>query len=110
MGKVKFESTQRVGDGQRGEGGYYLVQHKDGKLLCSCGNELIKNDDTSWKCSGGYPIYRPSDGEFFKDKFGDVYLKIKEHDKTDKALEGKEDYDGDEKRIKRLRERNADYS
>ncbi len=89
MGEVKRESrrvgaNQRGGDGSFGdENGYYLVQRKDGKLRCSCGAELIKHDEDSWKCSHGYPIYRPQDGDIVKDKSGELMFKMKPHNEGD---------------------------
>ena len=58
---------------------YYSVEDKDGVLRCSCGNELIKIDETTYQCSGGYPIYRIDDNTVFIDKFGNLMIKEIEH-------------------------------
>jgi len=60
--------------------GYYMAQSPDGVLRCSCGRKLIKLDEHTWQCSGGYPIYRDEDGAFVLDKFGNLMLKAKDHD------------------------------
>lgn len=69
--------------------GYYLVQQEDGQLRCSCGRSLIKADENTWKCSGGYPLFRPKDGDIKQDKFGNTYFKMKPHrKKSDKVQKG----------------------
>lgn len=80
-------NKRTTADAQRNNpGGYYLVQRSDGQLRCSCGAELIKNDDQSYVCTGGYPIYRPQDGDIIKDKWGNVYFRQKPHgDENKKA-------------------------
>ena len=51
------------------------VVDPDGKLRCSCGRELVKMDDTTYRCSAGYPVYRFEDGTFIIDKFGNLLIK-----------------------------------
>ena len=58
---------------------YELVEDKDGILRCSCGREMIKSDEETYTCSGGFPSWRVSDDDLFIDKFGNVQLKHKEH-------------------------------
>jgi hypothetical protein len=53
---------------------YKMVTTARGKLKCSCGRELIKMDEETYKCSGGFPIYRISSGGVFIDKFGQLWL------------------------------------
>lgn len=64
--------------------GYFSIVAPDGTLKCSCGRQLIKLDDNTYKCSGGYPIYRFEQGEFFIDKFGNLMFKEKDHNKEKK--------------------------
>ena len=55
--------------------GYRMVIKANGKPFCSCGRQLEKVDDTTYKCPGGYPIFRFDHGDFFIDKFGNIYLR-----------------------------------
>ena len=58
---------------------YYLCEDEDGTLKCSCGRELIQMDEDTWKCTGGWPTYKFSDGSIFIDKFGRLMFKTSEH-------------------------------
>ena len=58
---------------------YWTVVDPDGTLRCSCGRELIKMDENTYKCPGGYPIYRFGDGSIFIDKWGNLMLKTSDH-------------------------------
>jgi len=60
-------------------GEYYPVVYSNGAMHCSCGNELIKHDDGSYKCAAGYPIYRFEDGDVIKDKFGNLSARVIPH-------------------------------
>lgn len=62
-----------------GEGAYWPVQHEGGRITCSCGRELEQVDETTYRCSAGWPYYRMEDGDIIKDKFGNLLLKGKEH-------------------------------
>lgn len=79
----RIEPKTNLSDPTQRSRGYFLVQREDGQLRCSCGGELIKLDEHSYKCSGGYPIFRPGDGEIIQDKFGNIYLKMKPHPKKE---------------------------
>lgn len=57
---------------------YYPVE-ENGVMKCSCGNELIKMDEETYRCSGGYPIYRFSDGTLIIDKYGNICIKKMGH-------------------------------
>lgn len=61
------------------QGQYYPVTYKDGRVTCSCGRELMKIDEHTYQCTGGYPIYRFDEGDIIKDKFGNLMMKAKEH-------------------------------
>jgi len=63
---------------------YYSVEDEDGVLRCSCGSELVKMDEESWRCGQGYPIYKFEDGEVLLDRNGNLMLKGKPHDEGDK--------------------------
>ena len=59
---------------------YYAVVDEKGVMRCSCGRELVKMDENTYKCPGGYPIYRFEDGSIFIDKWGNLMLKTSDHD------------------------------
>ncbi len=59
----------------------YFAVEEDGVLRCSCGRELEKMDEETYKCPGGYPIYRFSDGTIFLDKWGNIMLRKGQHPK-----------------------------
>lgn len=46
-----------------------------GAMVCCCGFELIKQDEDTYRCSGGNHVYRFSEGSAMKDKFGNLLLK-----------------------------------
>ena len=58
---------------------WYSVLHSNGKMRCSCGRQLVKIDDKTYKCEYGYPMYRFDEGEVMKDKFGNLLLKRLSH-------------------------------
>lgn len=74
--ELKFKSSQPMGADS-----YYAVVNSAGVMICSCGRELEKMDDTTYKCPGGYPIYRFEDGDFFIDKFRNLMFKEIDHEK-----------------------------
>ena len=57
---------------------YYSIE-EDGVMRCSCGRELITLDENTYKCSGGFPIYRFDEGSVFLDKFGNLCIKKLSH-------------------------------
>lgn len=59
---------------------YECTVDEDGVMRCSCGSELVKLDDTTYKCPGGYPIYRFDDDTIFIDKFGNLCIKNIDHE------------------------------
>ena len=61
---------------------YYPIDD-NGVMKCSCGRELIKMDEETYKCSGGYPVYRFSDGSVVIDKFGNLCIKKLSHEKDE---------------------------
>jgi hypothetical protein len=64
---------------------YYLVEDSSGVLRCSCGRELIKMDEETYRCLGGYPVYRIDDGSVVIDRFGRLMIKKEEeHSENDK--------------------------
>ena len=60
---------------------YHVVISPNGTMRCSCGEELIKMDEHTYRCgsSAGWPIYRFEDGTIFIDKFGNLMLKAIDH-------------------------------
>ena len=63
---------------------YFTVEDEMGVLRCSCGRELIKMDEETYECPGGYPQYRFKNGEVVIDKFGNLMMKNKPHGKEEK--------------------------
>ena len=59
----------------------------DGHMKCSCGRPLEKLEDGRYRCSYGFPTFDMKDDEIRIDKFGNVWLKKKDHDdnKMDKG-------------------------
>ncbi len=57
----------------------YWAVEQDGVLTCSCGRELEKMDEFTYKCSGGYPVYRFQTGAVFIDKWGNLMIKKIDH-------------------------------
>ena len=51
------------------------------KMVCVCGYELVKEDDCTYKCTGGNHRYRI--GEWFLDKNGNVLLKQPDSNKEE---------------------------
>jgi len=62
----------------RGEDEYFAVE-EDGVLKCSCGQALVKLDEFTYKCPGGYPVYRFQEGSVFIDKWGNLMMKKIDH-------------------------------
>ena len=71
MKNIKFENNE-----EEAEWHPVIV---DGKMRCSCGRELVKVDDNTYKCSYGYPLYRMDMGDIIKDKFGNLLFRGKSH-------------------------------
>lgn len=49
-----------------------LIPQEGQKLYCVCGYELVKEDETTWECTGGNHKFHFEDGETALDKFGNV--------------------------------------
>lgn len=54
---------------------YLPCEEANGMMVCVCGYELLKEDEDTWRCSGGGHVYRLSDGSVTHDKFGNTYIK-----------------------------------
>lgn len=79
-------------DKKDGADNYFAVEDEDGVLRCSCGRELIKMDEETYKCPVGYPVYRFKDGEVVIDKFGNMMFKELPHSNDGKVdVEAEED-------------------
>jgi hypothetical protein len=71
-------TTNEGRDGRKPQ--YFAVVEPDGKMHCSCGRELIKLDDKTYRCGAGWPLYRFDDGDIVIDKFGNLMMRTKDHD------------------------------
>ncbi|HDZ27917.1 MAG TPA: hypothetical protein ENH65_15580 [Candidatus Aminicenantes bacterium] len=63
---------------------YNPFRESDGKLVCCCGYELIKEADNTYRCTGGHHRYNFQDGQVFIDKFGNVMLRAPENNNEEK--------------------------
>ena len=81
MKEIKPTKSSRYRDSEMELGGdnYYSVEDEDGVLRCSCGNELEQMDESTYKCPGGYPVYRFDNDSIFIDKFGNLMAKKIDH-------------------------------
>lgn len=79
MKVIKPEKSWNTKDQEESADEYFCVDDGDGVMRCSCGEQLIKLDDNTYQCPGGYPTYRFEDGSVFIDKFGNLMLKHEEH-------------------------------
>ena len=52
----------------------------DGNAKCSCGRPLVRLSKGVWQCEYGFPRYSIDEDEVMMDKFGNIYLKEKNHD------------------------------
>ena len=82
MERITLSEYDEDGEPVYLENDYYSVEGEDGVLRCSCGAELVKLDDKTYQCPGGYPIYRFDEGEVVLDKFGNLLFKHKSHEPT----------------------------
>ena len=46
----------------------------DGKLVCCCGYELVKESEDTYRCTGGNHRYNFNDDDVMIDKFGNVLI------------------------------------
>lgn len=76
---MKKLSSVRDTSTREGNGGYVPVRHKDGNITCSCGRELVKLDESTYRCAAGWPMYRLDEGDIMKDKNGDLLMRQMEH-------------------------------
>lgn len=58
---------------------YVPIRHKNGKVTCSCGRELVKLDERTYRCAAGWPMYRFDDGDIIKTKDGQLLMRQKDH-------------------------------
>lgn len=66
---------------------------QDGEVLrCCCGYELIKEDEDTYRCTGGSHRYRISEEEVHLDVYGNVMLKKPVAKKDGKKM-GQRDWD-----------------
>lgn len=51
---------------------------RNGSMTCCCGYELIKQDEMTYRCTGGNHVYHLEDGDMIKDKYGNMMLRLPE--------------------------------
>lgn len=61
-------------DGYQSRAQAVLIPKEGQKLFCPCGYELVKEDEKSFKCTGGNHRYYFRDGTVVFDKFGNACL------------------------------------
>lgn len=71
---------------KRSYDGYYACVDSRGRLKCSCGEILVREDKDTLVCPGGYPRYRADAEEIVTDKFGNILLKEKSHERSSKPI------------------------
>lgn len=60
---------------------WIMADRGDGILRCVCGYTLRKMDNNIWRCDGGNHQYSFDEGTVCHDKFGNVMLNPKSHEK-----------------------------
>jgi hypothetical protein len=82
MENISFQSSIRASNGDNYDK-YFDPANKnnykrDAKVhfVCCCGYELIKESETTWRCSGGSHRYNMQAGDVVKDKFGNFLFKV----------------------------------
>ena len=73
----KIEPVRSVAFNER-EDFYDPYCQENGKLICCCGFELVKESEDTYRCTGGNHRYVISEGDVIMDKFGNIMLKLKE--------------------------------
>ena len=80
-------------DGRDGRDGHSLEEYKpvvsmDGAIRCSCGRQLVKMDETRWRCAAGWPIYDLSHGDIIKGKDGELWMRGLPHNNPEEGNHG----------------------
>lgn len=44
-------------------------------MTCICGYELVKQDENTFRCTGGNHVYELDRGDMIKDKFGNLMIR-----------------------------------
>ena len=66
---------------------WHAVFRGDGTIgYCSCGRPLEKIDDSTYRCSSGFPVYSLREGNVFKDKYGNLYVAVMPHSEEEAKL------------------------
>ena len=79
--EIKFKGAKT----EESESGVFNPMSYDGITpRCVCGYELVKEDEKTFRCTGGNHRYNMKEGSVTLDKFGNILLKIPEssEDKT----------------------------
>ena len=74
-----IKPVRKIAHNERGDF-YNPFRESDGKLVCCCGFELIKEADNTYRCTGGHHRYNFQEGQIVMDKFGNVMLRTPEDD------------------------------
>jgi hypothetical protein len=83
--KMYKQINYKASEEGRRTSSWHLVQTADGKLQCSCGRELVKMDEHTYRCSAGFPSYRIDQGDILKGKNGELFLRPKPHERGGEA-------------------------
>lgn len=54
---------------------YRPVRQVNGIMTCICDYELVKQDENTWRCTGGNHVYEFDRGDMIKDKFGNMMIR-----------------------------------
>lgn len=73
-----IKPVRKVALGEKGDF-YNPFRESDGKLVCCCGFELIKEAGNTYRCTGGRHRYNFEEGQVMVDKFGNVLLRMPEN-------------------------------
>lgn len=78
-----IKPVRKVAENEKGDF-YNPFRERDGKLVCCCGFELIKEADNTYRCTGGHHRYNFQEGQVTIDKFGNVMLRTPEDNNKEK--------------------------
>jgi len=69
--KLQFKQEKDVYD----RGYVPVLKTPSGAMVCCCGYELIKQDEMTYRCTGGSHVYDLQEGDMLIDKFGNMQMR-----------------------------------